>query len=871
MAWHKRTRVGSSFPSFRIVRRTNAKRMLPRSPNSSFGRHLAFEALEERALLSVAQDLQTQIQPYQSAINTALSVSTNLPLVGHQFESLQQVTTLLQNTLADLQQATQGLANGHHQIAIALTTISHTFTFDLGLDALLQVSTSGGVAGSITPTLNIAFDVSGTSASLDVAHTNLDFGFSLTLPDFQATMSLNHWLYAHAVDQGSSFSGHLLFGFNSGGGVSPQFSGDAHIKLGLTMSFADPALGVSFNPTFHTNFQLDWGLDTATNKLKTPQIALKNFSLDVDSFTHNFLGDIVKTVQKYTKPIQPFIDIFETPVPILSAFDSSQTIGDLLLQGAGFSSDQKDRFDLTIKVIKAVNTFDLSGNTGGALLDFGDINLTGATLDSNGDLLSTFGFDTSQLSGVIDDIFNSPVLDDLQDTLQSVASYAGVTSTAGFQFPVLEDPGPVIGAILTGQTRDMFTFTIGRQHFELAPSIGVGIEDVVGIFLSAGITFDANFSAGYDTAGLVKFVQDPLHRPQDLLHGFYFDNSVDTSAPPVPNVPAPKKTALYLQGFAELKASAIVTLSGGLYANLNVELAAANTPHVYLDDLITNISSPAKIFVLSGQVYAAATIELTLPNPVGPDITVFSYELSRDVFVDFNPPPPPTETKPLVVIDVTNDHTLELDPAKIGVGGTVTVTAFHDYNVGAYLADGIRVDYAGEIDLYVERKNDVTTNYYNLIGIGGAVPDRASIAIFDPFRVFDDEGATNPAPAQTKPGVVLAGGKNVNYRYGETSDGTHATVLLAGGFGFSTLAGGTMEFGNFIPAARLDQAKQHFGNTTGFDPAGVALINSTIDAAVAPASVSGIVGSTMSAGRGGLMLGGPARIASSQAAPVPTK
>ncbi|MGD9632582.1 MAG: hypothetical protein AB7U97_04825, partial [Pirellulales bacterium] len=139
-------------------------------------RFLAFETLEERAMLSVAQDLQNAIGPYQSAINTSLDDATSLPLIGHQLDSLQDISTLLETTLDDLQQATQGLANGHHQIAIALPTISHTFTFDLGLDALLQVSTSGGVAGSITPTLNIAFDVSGTSATLDVAHTNLDLG-----------------------------------------------------------------------------------------------------------------------------------------------------------------------------------------------------------------------------------------------------------------------------------------------------------------------------------------------------------------------------------------------------------------------------------------------------------------------------------------------------------------------------------------------------------------------------------------------------------------------------------------------------------------------------------------------------------------------
>ncbi len=824
-------------------------------------RHPSFEVLEDRAMLSVAQDLQNEIAPYQNAINTALQVATRLPLVGHQFDGLQEINTLLQNSLASIEAQTQNVTSGHYQIAVTLPTISHTFTFDLGLNSFLQVSTAGGVAASITPTLNIGFNFNGTSPSLDTANTNLDLGFGLSLPNFQATLSLNHLLYTHAVDQGTNFNGHLKFGFASDGSVTPQFSGDAHIKLGLTLSFVDPALGASFNPTFRTDFQLDWSIDSSNNGLMTPQIALKNFGLDADSFLHGFIGDIAKTVQRYTKPLQPFIDKFDTPVPILSAFDSSETIGDLLLQGAGLSPELKDRFNLMVKVIKAVNTLDLSGSTGGATIRFGDINLTGLSVTGDGQLGSAFGFDTSQLTNVIQQIFDAPALNGLQDTLEEVANYAGANAQAGFQFPILEDPGPVLSGILTGQVKTMFSFTTGREHFELAPSVGFGIPNLFGVFLSAGIVFDADLSMGYDTAGLIQFVNDSLHKPADLLHGFYFDNSVDTSGPAIPNVPSPRKTALYLQGFAQLSSSAVITLSGGIYANLSLELVnPANSSHVYLDSMVNNVNSPSDVFNASGELYASAQIELTLDSEVGPSITVFKYELARVSLIDNRPLPPPSGTVPLVVIDVTGQHTLLLDIGKMSASGGVTVQPFHDMTVingATYVADGIRVDYAGEIDLYIERKNDFTTNYYNLIGLNGPAPDGVSINIIDPFRLFKDEGAPEPEPLQTKPGVVLAGGKNVSYKYSEAADGTHANVLLAGGYGFSTLTGGTIEFGNFIPVARIDQAKQHFGDTSGFDAAGVSLLNSTIDGDAAPASSAGIIGSTMTASRGGLILGGP--------------
>src|SRR4051794_5845373 len=187
----------------------------PRFRVDSRRRRPALELLEERAMLSVAQDIQNAIAPYQTALNTALDVATSLPLVGTQFKDLQELDTVLTNALDKIEAQTQSVTSGHFQLAIPLTTISHTFTFDLGLDALLQVSTSGGVTASLTPTLNVGFDFDGTSVTLDKAHTNLDLGFGLSLPNFQATASLNGLLYTRISDAslagqpGTTFTGHL--------------------------------------------------------------------------------------------------------------------------------------------------------------------------------------------------------------------------------------------------------------------------------------------------------------------------------------------------------------------------------------------------------------------------------------------------------------------------------------------------------------------------------------------------------------------------------------------------------------------------------------------------------------------------------------
>jgi MBG domain (YGX type)/Bacterial Ig-like domain (group 3)/Putative Ig domain/Dockerin type I domain len=818
-------------------------------------RRTKFELLEDRAMLSVAQDIVNDITPYQNALSSAINAVTSLPLIGTQLKGLQQFNTILQDSLQSIESQTQNLSDGHFQLAIPLPSISHTFTFNLGLDAFLQVQTSGGVAGSITPTLNVGFDYEDGSVSLDLANTDLDVGFGLTLPNFQATMSLNGFLYTHAVDAGTDFEGHLAFGFDNDGSITPQFSGDAHILLGLTMSFVDPSQNAPFNPTFKSTLDIDWGFNSQTNELKAPEIKLDNFGLDADSFLHGFLGDLVTEVQKFTEPLQPIVNVLNTPVPILSAFDSDETIGDLLLKGAGGTdADELDKFNTLMQVITSVDSIDLSGTTGGAVINFGTISLTGDARNAGG-----FNFDTSQLGSAMDQIFNSPVFETIKNDLTQVAAYAGLTSTAGLQFPLLEDPAPVIAGILTGQTQTMFSFSTGRIHFDLSPSVGVGIKDILGIFLSAGISFDADLTMGYDTAGLTKFLADPNKNPVDLLHGFYFDNSIDTTDAPIPNVPHPRDTGVYLQGLMELSASAVVTLSGGLYANLQFELANNDTSsHVYLDTMINDLASRTKVFNASGELYAAAAIRLVLPDPIGPDITLFKYELGHFDLINENPPPPPSETVPVVVIDVADQHTLELDSSKMTSGSVISVQPFYNYPVtsGNYVADGIRVDYPNEIDLYVERKGGTTTDYYNLIGVNGTVPDDTAIDISDPFRVFKDDGVPDPSPAQTKPGVLLVGGSSTVYTYGEAADGSRANVLLVGGYGSNTLTGGTMEFGNFIPADRIQQAKDQFGDESGFDATGQALIGSTVDSAIEPPDPNGIIGATMTASRGGLMYGG---------------
>ena len=127
------------------------KRRKKQSPSikAPHRRRPGFEVLEERAMLSVAQDIVNQLTPYQNALNTALDVMTSLPLVGEELSELQEWNTVFQDSVTSLASRVDALTNGHFEFAIPLPSLSETFTFDLGLDAFLQVNTSGGVSAAM--------------------------------------------------------------------------------------------------------------------------------------------------------------------------------------------------------------------------------------------------------------------------------------------------------------------------------------------------------------------------------------------------------------------------------------------------------------------------------------------------------------------------------------------------------------------------------------------------------------------------------------------------------------------------------------------------------------------------------------------------
>ena len=226
----------------------------------------------------------------------------------------------------------------------------------------------------------------------------------------------------------------------------------------------------------------------------------------------------------------------------------------------------------------------------------------------------------------------------------------------------------MIGKMLLGQDATLFSFTTGVQHVELAPSLAFGIPDVADISIAAGIIFDADLTAGYDTAGLIELAGDPQHNPADLLHGFFFDNSPLSNGATNGITPI-RNTGLYLHGLMQLSGDLLgLTLTGGLYADISVELHSTdNSDHVHLDTLVSNLGSSRPVFKLGGKVYAQAEIDF---SPLG--VTLYSHTFGYDELLNFDPPgpPPPPPGVTQVVIDRTDTHAILLDSGKMVAGQT---------------------------------------------------------------------------------------------------------------------------------------------------------------------------------------------------------
>ncbi|HEV8604724.1 MAG TPA: calcium-binding protein [Tepidisphaeraceae bacterium] len=420
-----------------------------------------------------------------------------------------------------------------------------------------------------------------------------------------------------------------------------SLTGEANIDLGLRagINAGDKINGknVSALPTIVADFKLQATMNLssasdATNNspFDLDYVAFEDIGLDLGTFFSDFLRPLVKGIQEVTDPLQPFIDVFTSPIPVISDLAGQPVT---LLDIAGlFGEVDPSMIEAIANIITLVNSIpDVSGTI---VLPFGDVVLVDNTAGFGPASGTNFNlFDDHAMDEVRDP--NTPLsglghfgdaiggFGDLDTALGSnpeiPAGVSSFTSDLGkgnfgdfISFPFLNDPSQILGALFgrpfTLVTLDLPPFTFGFTYSQFFPIIGPLGASITG---SLGAKFD--FAFGYDSFGLQKFAEGDFKYPLDIFRGFYISDTdhADGSGSDVNEI----EITGSLVGSAELNLGvAKGSVGGGVKVTFGLNL---NDPDhdgkVRIEELINNIVfsdppfNPLAIFDVNIKVEAFLT------------------------------------------------------------------------------------------------------------------------------------------------------------------------------------------------------------------------------------------------------------------------
>lgn len=358
-------------------------------------RHFIFaryhcEPLECRRYLAdfnqLANNLDTQLQPVETAIKAALNAASNVPLLNKQLGERADVLAAsidklsdavaaatdagtLKQKLFDLINPTGLLgdidgANGVNADDVKVTGISGGLEFELRLHkALANVS---------APT-NFSLGLDGLPLSISSAGTaNLKVGFDFHLAvklfdsgtvELDPTKKLNAYRSDSPASQlavsaeaslSDNFEAQVILGFLKGKltNIGNNNDGDAQNDTRFKADFSLDNIGGSGGPTvgiggradlnFHlqgsiavggedrfpaigTDLAVHWGFDQGNTLGSSPTVQFHDVTFTLGSFLSGLVGPVMKDVQEVAQTIRPVVDVLKTTVPGIS--DLSQAVG----------------------------------------------------------------------------------------------------------------------------------------------------------------------------------------------------------------------------------------------------------------------------------------------------------------------------------------------------------------------------------------------------------------------------------------------------------------------------------------------------------------------------------------------------------------
>jgi hypothetical protein len=363
------------------------------------------------------------------------------------------------------------------------------------------------------------------------------------------------------------------------------------VNLAMNATLGNPSNGLGLGLT--GNLDATWSASgAAPSDIGSPRVSLSNVQLDVGALLGNFLQPIIADIQAVTEPLQPIINLLETPVPILSELEGSPvTFADLLdsLSGVDVSP-----FVNAIDTINRINIDQLSGT-----ISLGSFDLTdpsNVTSTSGADVFGQLSNDTSNI-----------------DALSSI----------GFDFPILDHPTQLV-SMLVGQDATFFTWQTPTLHGVLSYSqtfYPIFDIPIFYITVTGAVSFDAAARFGYDSAGL---------RSGNPLDGFWVqDGLVDGQGNPFIAQITPSLSIQAGLGPGDFD------LGNGYSLNDMLDLVGLNLSDVITADATGTLSGNVEIGLNNADSNGAVRFDqINFNDPFHYGLASIRAELSYDLSLD---------------------------------------------------------------------------------------------------------------------------------------------------------------------------------------------------------------------------------------------
>ncbi|MHC4995910.1 MAG: calcium-binding protein, partial [Planctomycetota bacterium] len=417
--------------------------------------------------------------------------------------------------------------------------------------------------------------------------------------------------------------GRLTFGeMSQGPSFGELFEYDLTATADVNLHIETQIKGGGDLPRLFTDLFIDWSwalsdqLDPDGVGLVAPTIKLDNVYLDAGTFLGEFLGPIVRDVQKYTKPLDPIIDQLTTPIPVLSDFAGEPVT---LLTLAEVFGPADNKYDLIFDLIKLVDFVNgINANSDLLLINIGEaLGGLGFDLDAaklrQGSLPASDArsvFDQSQLASIDSAGSLLTKIDGKTgDASKSGIKSAGGLSEIGLTFPFLDEPSQLMG-LLFGQDVDLVVFRPKPLEFGFSYSQKFGpIWAVPPVFVEIGgsASITGRFGVGYDTQGLREVLFEGAGGGA-LLNGLFL---VDVDANGV------DVNELEFEGrlFANAQVSVLIFSAGAegsIFTTIGIDIVDPNSDgklkFAEARDILVATGNPLCLFSLNGNFGVAIDV-----------------------------------------------------------------------------------------------------------------------------------------------------------------------------------------------------------------------------------------------------------------------